>query len=141
MSSNKDNNLRKLTIKEQAFCREYAKSGNGLQSLRKAGYNYKTDNSATSAASQLLRKERIQNEIARLMQKKEEHAVMSAQEVMEMFTKIANGEIKDQFGLDASLNDRIKALQELAKRTIDIENRMKGTPDGVINIKLDWKRE
>lgn len=141
MSSNKDNNLRKLTIKEKAFCREYAKSGNGLQSLRKAGYNYKTDNSATSAASQLLRKERIQNEIARLMQKKEEHAVMSAQEVMEMFTKIANGEIKDQFGLDASLNDRIKALQELAKRTIDIENRMKGTPDGVINIKLDWKRE
>lgn len=141
MSSNKDNNLRKLTIKEKAFCREYVKTGNGFQSLRKAGYNYKTDNSATSAASQLLRKERIQNEIARLMQKKEEHAVMSAQEVMEMFTKIANGEIKDQFGLDASLNDRIKALQELAKRTIDIENRIKGTPDGVINIKLDWKRE
>jgi len=137
--SNKDNtNLKKLTIKEKAFCREYAKTGNGLQSIKKAGYRYKTDNSATNAASMLLRKPLISAEITRLMEKKEEHAIMSATEVMEMFTKIANGEIKDQFGLDASLNDRLKALQELAKRTVDIENRIKGVPDGNINIKLDW---
>jgi len=138
MSSNKDKNLKKLTIKEKAFCREYAKTGNGLQSIKKAGYRYKTDNSATNAASMLLRKPLISAEITRLMEKKEEHAIMSATEVMEMFTKIANGEIKDQFGLDASLNDRLKALQELAKRTVDIENRIKGVPDGNINIKLDW---
>ena len=141
MSSNKDNTLRKLTIKEKAFCREYAKSGNGTQAVYKAGYKYKNDNTAGNAACLLLKKPKIQSEIKRLTEQKEKKSIMSAQEVMEMFTKIANGEIKDQFGLDASLNDRIKALQELAKRTIDIENRIKGTPDGVINIKLDWKRE
>ena len=48
------------------------------------------------------------------------------------------GEIKDQFGLDASLNDRTKAAQELAKRTVDVENRIKGVPDTQISIKLDW---
>lgn len=129
---------KKLTIKEKAFCREYAKSGNGLQSIKKAGYKYKTDSSATSAASILLRKPLISAEINRLMIKKEEHSIMSGKEVMEMFTKIANGKIKDQFGLDASLNDRLKALQEIAKRTVDIENRLKGVPDANVTIKLDW---
>jgi phage terminase small subunit len=138
MSDSKQNN--KLTIKEKAFCREYVKSGNGLQSLKKAGYNYKTDGCATSAASRLLRKERIRVEIARLTEKKEEKAIMTSAEVMEMFTKIANGEIKDQFGLEASLNDRLKALQELAKRTIDIDNRLKGVGDNNITVKLDWRK-
>lgn len=109
-----------------------------MQSIKKAGYKYKTDSSATSAASILLRKPLISAEINRLMIKKEEHSIMSGKEVMEMFTKIANGEIKDQFGLDASLNDRLKALQEIAKRTVDIENRLKGVPDANVTIKLDW---
>ena len=141
MSSNKDNNLNKLTIKEKAFCREYVKSGNGMDAVRKAGYKASTPGSASAKASQLLNKVVIREEIKRLTDQKEKKAIMSANEVMEMFTKIANGEIKDQFGLDASLNDRLKALQELAKRTVDIENRIKGTPDAVVNIKLDWKRE
>lgn len=141
MSSNKDNNLKKLTIKEKAFCREYAKSGNGSEAVVKAGYKPTSVASGSAISTRLLKKVSIQEEIKRLTDQKEKKSIMSAQEVMEMFTKIANGEIKDQFGLDASLNDRIKALQELAKRTIDIENRIKGTPDGVINIKLDWKRE
>ena len=36
--------------------------------------------------------------------------------------------------------DRIKAAQELAKRTVDIDNRIKGIADNTIEIKLDWNR-
>ena len=132
--------ITKLTIKEKAFCREYVKTGNGIQSLRKAGYNPKNDNVASTHVARLLHKSIVMDEIERLQEKKDNAAIMSGQQVMEMFTKIANGEVKDQFGLDASLNDRIKALQELAKRTIDIDNRIKGNPDTLVQVKIDWKR-
>ena len=130
----------KLTIKEQAFCREYVKTGNGIQSLRKAGYTPKDNNAASTQVARLLHKSIVLDEIERLQERKNNAAIMSGQQVMEMFTKIANGEVKDQFGLDASLNDRIKALQELAKRTIDIDNRIKGNPDTLVQVKIDWKR-
>ena len=133
-----DNKPKKLTIKEKAFCREYVKSGNGLQSIKKAGYKYKTDNASSNAASLFLKKPEIQDEIKRLMEKKEDHSIMTGKEVMELFSAIARGEVKDQFGLDASLNDRLKAMNEIAKRTVDIENRMKGIPDSNVSIKLDW---
>ena len=35
---------------------------------------------------------------------------------MQFYTKVMRGEEKDQFGLDASLTDRIRAGQELLKR-------------------------
>jgi len=134
-----DKKLRKLTIKEKAFCREYVKTGNGTKSAIKAGYKAKNDNVASSKSNELLRKTEIQQEISRLLENKEKKAIMDAQEVMELFSAIARGEVKDQFGLEASLNDRLKAMNEIAKRTIDIENRIKGVPDGNIKITLDWQ--
>lgn len=129
-----------LTIKEKAFCREYIQSGNGIDSVRKAGYQAKTDNCASARASILLRKDAVQVEIARLLQKREDKAIATAEDVLRFFTRCMNGEEKDQFGLDISAADRIKAAQELAKRTVDIENRIKGTPDSVVSIKVDWRK-
>jgi len=137
-TTNKTPKPKKLTIKEKAFIREYVKSGNGTQSVIAAGYDCKNDNSASTRANQILRKSEVQAEISRLMEKKEKSSIMDAQEVMELFSAIARGEVKDQFGLDASLNDRLKAMNEIAKRTVDIENRMKGIPDSNVSIKLDW---
>lgn len=132
---------RPLTIKEKAFCREYVKTGNSCESVFKAGYKAKDTNSASTIASRLLHKVTVQEEINRLLNQKEKKAIMDAQEVMELYSAIARGEVKDQFGLEASLNDRLKAMSELAKRTVDIENRMKGNADAVVNIKLDWTRK
>lgn len=126
-----------LTAKMQAFCRYFIELNNGTQAAIKAGYKERT---AVKMATENLSKPAIKAEIARLRAKQEEHSIMTAQQVMEMFTKIANGEIKDQFGLEASLNDRLKALQELAKRTIDIDNKIKGVPDGNLVIKVDWQQ-
>lgn len=127
-----------LTEKQKLFCREYAKTGNGKQSAIKAGY---TERSSESTASTLLRNPKVIHEISRLSEKAEKKSIMDAQEVMELFSAIARGEVKDQFGLDASLNDRLKAMNEIAKRTVDIENRLKGTPDNVVQIKVNWKRD
>ena len=137
-NTNKQTKPRKLTIKEKAFCREYAKTGNGQKSATKAGYVEKT---ARQTACQLLTKPYIKEEIDRLIGAKEKKAIMDANEVMELYSAIARGEVKDQFGLEASLNDRLKAMNEIAKRTVDIENRIKGVPDNQVTIKLDWKRK
>ena len=72
-----------------------------------------------------------------------EAGVASSQEVMDFLTKVMRGEVQDQFGLEAPVSERIKAADLLAKRTIDIDNRMAGknnmeTPE--IQIKLDWGR-
>lgn len=64
----------------------------------------------------------------------------TSQEVMDFFFKAMRGEIKDQFGLEATLGDRLKAANELAKRTVDIDNRVDGKADQVVEIKVDWKR-
>lgn len=130
----------KLTPKEKKFCQYYVELGNGTQAVYKAGYQYKNDNTAGAAANQLLRKTKIKAEIDRLMQKELKPSIMTANEVMEHFSAIARGEEKDQFGLDIGAGDRIKALVELAKRTVDIENRANGKADAKVEIKVDWKR-
>lgn len=135
------NKERPLTPKEKAFCREYAISGNGSEAIRKAGYKYKNDNSTGNAACELLKKPRIKKEIERILKPIEKRKIATAQEVMEYFTKVMNGEIKDQFGLEAPLSERTKAATELAKRTVDIDNRIKGTGDTNLTIKVDWKKD
>lgn len=127
--------FRGLTEQQKIFCREYVKTGNGQQSAIKAGYKKET---ARHQASQLLTRQHIKDEIARLNERREAKAIMDAQEVMELFSAIARGEVKDQFGLDASLADRLKAMNEIAKRTVDIDNRIKGVPDTTVQIKIDW---
>lgn len=58
---------------------------------------------------------------------------------MEFFSKVMRGEVKDQFGLESTLADRLKAANELARRTVDIENKLNGK-DGSKEIKLVIER-
>ena len=46
----------------------------------------------------------------------EEKRVASAEEVLQYLTKVMRGEEKDQFDMDASLQDRTKAAELLGKR-------------------------
>lgn len=131
----------RLTAREKRFCQLYVETNKAGQSVIDAGYNVSNLNSASVYAANLLAKTKVKAEIQRLMQPGENKAIATAQEVMERFTAIARGEDKDQFGLEISASDRLKALIELAKRTIDIENRTAGKADATVEIKLDWKRD
>lgn len=129
----------KLTEKQQRFVLEYIKTGNAVQSYMAAGYQARYMESAASA-SRLLKNAKIQSEITRLKKEEFQKNVASSEEVMDFFSRVMRGEVKDQFGLETSVADRIKAAQELAKRTVDIDNRIKGIADNTIEIKLDWNR-
>lgn len=132
----------RLTPRERRFCQRYVETGKAGQSVVDAGYNVSNLNSAGVLASDLLKKPIVQQEILRLQQPGEDKAIATSREVMQRLTAIARGEEKDQFGLEISAGDRIKALIELAKRTVDIENRLKPTlEDNTIHIKLDWEQK
>lgn len=105
----------------------------GLPKRTYSGYN--------NLAKQLLKKPSVKAEIQRIMEELKSESVATADEVMKFFTAVMRGEVKDQFGLDATLSDRTRAAQEIAKRTIDVENRKAGNPDQMIEITLDWSRK
>ena len=67
-------------------------------------------------------------------------SIADANEIMQYFTGVMRGEVKDQFGLDAPLSERTSAAKELAKRLIDIPNKASES-ENAINIVLDWKRD
>lgn len=129
-----------LSPKQRVFCEKYVELNNGAQAILEAGYKAGSINSASTIANRLLHKVEIQNEIQTLRDKVEKHSIATAQEVMEYFTRVMNGEEKDQFGLEAPLSERTKAAQELAKRTVDLDNRLNGKADAVVQIKLDWSK-
>ena len=53
--------------------------------------------------------------------------IADADEVLDYLSGVMRGEIKDQFGLDASLQDRTKAAQELLKRYAVADQRQQST--------------
>lgn len=125
-----------MSPRELLFVDKYLETNNETQAAIYAGYSEKT---AGSKASQLLRRVNVQSEILRRREKMEKKSIATAQQVMEFLTQVMNGEVKDQFGLDAPLSERTKAAVELAKRTVDLDNRLNGKADNVVEIKLNWE--
>lgn len=129
-----------LTPPEEKFLAEYIKTGNLSDAVKKAGFEYSNQSSYIKKGNKLLEQPNIKKRMKKIMKQLEKETMASAREVMEYFTAVMRGEISDQFGLDASLADRTKAAQELAKRTVDIENREKGKADSMVEIKVNWRR-
>lgn len=121
-----------LTPAEERFVEAYIRTGSVPAATKASGY--------PGSGYTLLAKPNVQKRIKKVMRQLEKQTMATAQEVMEFFTAVMRGELQDQFGLDASLADRTKAAQELAKRTVDIENREKGKADSLVEIKLNWRR-
>ena len=103
----------KLTPKQKKFCEYYIQSGNATDAARKAGYSKKT---AEAIGLENLGKPVIKAYIAELVDDQDKKRVADAAEVLEFYSAVMRGEVKDQFGLDASLTDRLKAGDSLMKR-------------------------
>lgn len=136
-----------LTPFEQKVIIEYIKSGVGSEAVRRAdaaeGYE-RTAYGYRNTAKNVLRRPNVQKEISRIMSELKKETVASADEVMSYFTSVMRGEVKDQFGLEAPLAERTKAAQEIARRTIDIDNKLKlkeaEENQAPIQITLNWAK-
>lgn len=134
----KTNEGHTLTVKEAKFIDNYVETGNQRQSVLDAGYLTKCPGQYGQV---LLDKPYIANEIRYRLEKLESEKIASATEILQYLTGVMRGEVKDQFGLDAPLSERTKAAQELAKRKIDIPDRLEGKKQAEVKITLNWKRD
>ena len=118
--------LPKLTPKQKAFADAFIECGNKAEAARRAGYSEK---SAREIGEENSTKPHIAAYIAQRMSEQEAARVASADEVLRFYTEVMRGNVKDQFGLDASLADRLNAGRELMKRHAAAESsRPKDAP-------------
>lgn len=105
--------VNKLTPKQKAFADYYIETGNATEAAKKAGYSKKT---AAVIGTENLTKPNIKQYIDIRMKEIESKRIASGEEVLQYLTKVMRGEERDQFDLDASLQDRTKAAELLGKR-------------------------
>lgn len=108
---NLEEEYNKLTEKQRRFIDYYIETANATESAKKAGYSEKT---AKNIGAENLTK--LNFFIKAKLQEKENNRIASQDEVLEYLTKVMRNEEKDQFGLDASLQDRTKCAELLGKR-------------------------
>lgn len=106
-----DKNYNKLTEKQKRFIDYYIETANATESAKRAGYSSKT---AKNIGAENLTK--LNYFIQERLQQLEDNRIASQEEVLQYLTKVMRGEEKDQFGLDASLQDRTKCAELLGKR-------------------------
>lgn len=119
-----------LTPRQKAFADYYIECGNSTEAARKAGYK---EESCRTIGCQNLTKRNISAYIAERMQAQNEARVASADEVLQFFSSVMRGEIKDQFGLDAALSDRLNAGKELMKRYAAADNSARADVPQIID--------
>ena len=112
-----------LNEMQKAFADYYIETTNATESAKRAGYSEKT---ARSQGQRLLTNVDISAYIRERLDEQSEKRVADANEVIEFYTAVMRGEVKDQFGLDASLSDRLKAGDALMKRYAVTDNGSKG---------------
>ena len=127
----------KLSVREQKFVSLYLEYGDASRAVREAKFN---TNAPAAYARKLLAKPKIQAEVQAQMALFRNECIASSQEIMNFYTLTMRGEVKDQFGLEASLADRIKAADALAKRQIDAVAIADRSKDNAVTIKLCWDR-
>ena len=122
--------MKDLTPKQRAFADEYLKCGNATEAAERAGYSKKT---ATVIGAQNLTKLNILKYINERQKKIDDSRIADAAEILEYFTSVMRGQIKDQFDLEPPLAERTKAAVELAKRKIDIGQKQEGASVVIVN--------
>ena len=117
-----------LSVKEAKFISLFVANGNVNKSLREAGLNMRN----------IAGKDYITDEITYRLDQLKKETIADADEIMQYFTRVMRGEVKDQFGLDAPLSERTAAARELAKRIVDIEDDV-DTAVPEIKVTLNWE--
>lgn len=117
----KTNTGHTLTPQENAFIAAFIVSKNASQAVIEAGYKSKRPSQYGSA---LLSRHYIAEEIQYRLKAFEDAKIADATEIYQFYTSVMRGEVLDQFGIEASLDTRIKAANELAKHKIEMPMKL-----------------
>ena len=131
-------NREPLTFKEARFIDTYMVNYNGPEAVEKAGYKVKDK---AKKARELLKKDYIADEIAYRTEIYASECIADRQEVLEYFTAVMRGEVKDQFDLDAPLSERTACARELKKILIDDVEKGKNVQAQQVVVNIDMNRD
>ncbi len=101
-----------INARQKRFADLWLESFNATEAARKAGYSEKT---AAAIGYENLRKPEIAAYIHARLRAQDMSIVASQEETMAFLTSAMRGQVKDQFGLDAALSDRLRAGEALIK--------------------------
>jgi len=102
-----------LSEMQKRFADYYLETGNATESAKRAGYSKKT---ARSQGQRLLTNVDIKNYIEERTTKLDKKRIADVEEVMQFYSGVMRGEVKERFNIDAALGDRISAGKEIMKR-------------------------
>ena len=127
-----------LSPRELKFVSFYIETGDLKEAVRLANYN---TTAPLTYGRKLLAKNKVQKEMRKQLEAFKNEHIASAQEILIFLTDAMRGNVKDQFGLDPSLKDRMDAAKELAKRQIDMQAIADKSQAQEVKITLDWARD
>ena len=94
-----------LTMKQEKFCIEYAKSGNARQAYKTAGYECKSDEATDAAASRLLRQVKVKERLAELAEEIKSASIADITEMQQTLTKIIRQQLEEEVIIVESTGD------------------------------------
>lgn len=104
-----------LSVKQEKFCLEYAKSGNQRQAYLSAGYKCKNEASADASASQLLRNPKVKARLAELAEEAKNASIADITEMQQTLTKIIRQQLTEEVIVVESVGDFMSEARKMDK--------------------------
>lgn len=105
-----------LSVKQEKFCLEYAKSGNQRQAYLKAGYKCKNEASADASASQLLRNPNVKERLAELAEEIKNASIADVTEMQQALTNIIRQQMDEEVIVVESVGDFMSEARTMNKK-------------------------
>ncbi len=104
-----------LSVKQEKFCLEYAKSGNQRQAYLLAGYNIKSDEAADAAASRLLKNVKVKERLAELYEEAKNASIADIVEMQQTLTAIIRKQMTEEVIVVESCGDFVTEARKMDK--------------------------
>ena len=137
-----------LTPKQEKFCIEYMKCGNGRQAYINAGYKRGKDSTIDVNACNLLKNPKVKARLAELTEEAKNASIADIQEMQETLTRIIRQAFEEEIITNegkvlktASIKDVISAINTLGKMQGLFIDKVETDVDMNFNIKIDYGDE
>lgn len=105
-----------LSIKQERFCLEYAKSGNARQAYKSAGYKCRSDDAVDAAASRLLSNVKVKERLAEIAEEIKANSIADITEMQQKLTSIIRQELEEEVIVMESAGDFMTVARKIDKK-------------------------
>lgn len=131
-----------LSVKQERFCLEYAKTGNQTQAYIKAGYNVKNEETAAANASRLLKNANVKARLAELAEEAKNASIADIVEMQQTLTSIIRKQMTEEVIVVESVGDYMTEARKMDKEpsikdiinAINTLGKMQGAFTDTVNL-------